>query len=57
MGLRCHSFSALSKAFLRNRCGAVIVLGDYRHEGVELADTLAPGLGCGLGEDTAGGHR
>jgi len=35
----------------------VIVLGNQCHEGVELADTFAPGLCCGLSKNTAGGHR
>jgi hypothetical protein len=45
------------ESVLECRCGAVIVLSDYRHEGVELTDTSAPVLCCGLREDTAGEHR
>jgi hypothetical protein len=35
----------------------VIVLGNYCHEGIELADTLGPSLCFGFREDAPGGHR
>src|SRR6266851_9427510 len=56
-GLALPLIERAVESVLEDRCGTVIVLCDYCHEGVELADTFAPPLGLGLREDAPGGHR
>ena len=57
VGLALPLIERAVESVLEDRCRTVIVLSDDRYEGIELANTLAPGRGCGLRENTASGHR